>query len=498
MARTGRKPTHPSRCPNNVSRSLPTWTALLACEYMSELTALAATRLAQLVNGREVTAIEVVEAHLKRADELNPKINAITDLQAESALEQASRVDEDVRLGRPRDSLAGVPVTVKSSIAVKGFRQECGTSLRLGEVAEADAPLVADLKDAGAIVLGTTNVPEFLMAYETDNALYGRTRSPLNLDFTPGGSSGGCSAAVAGQISAGSIGSDAGGSVRVPAHFCGLYGFKPTPGMIPRTGHWPAVAGPSVLLAGIGPLARTADDLALMTELTRSSTSDDISCVLEFDPPWHDPSVIRGVRVGWFDHAWDTPVTAETRAAIATAVAAMREHGFQMERIDPVGLERAPGVWRLMFGKCLRTLIEGSVPEGYRLHPLAYEAMAPDAELGETTYEELLRGWVAQDQLRDRFRKLMDRYTFLLCPVASIPAFRHGERRWMIDGEAVTYPEAFVYSQVFNVLGAPAATIPVSTSSEGLPIGVQLVGLPYSDRSVTTAVLEMAAALGQA
>lgn len=466
---------------------------------MSELTALAATRLAQLVNGREVTATEVVEAHLKRATDLNPTINAITDLQAESALEQASQTDKEVRRGgHARASLTGVPVTIKSSIAVKGFRQECGTRLRLGEVAEADAPLVAGLKGAGAIVLGTTNVPEFLMAYETDNAIYGRTKSPLNLDFTPGGSSGGCSAAVAGQISAGSIGSDAGGSVRVPAHFCGLYGFKPTPGIIPRSGHWPTVAGPSVTLASVGPLARTAEDLASLAEATFIRESDDISSVPGFTPQRPRDDVVRASRVGWFDHAWNTPVTAETRAAVVTAVTAMQERGFRTEQIEPSGLERAPSVWWLMFGKCLRTLIEGSVPEGYRLHPLAYEAMAPDAEFAETTYEELLQGWVAQDQLRNRFRKLMDRYTFLLCPVASIPAFRHGERRWMIEGEPVTYPGAFVYSQVFNVLGAPAATIPVSTSSEGLPIGVQLVGLPYDDRSVITAVLEAAEALGQA
>ena len=466
---------------------------------MSELTAQSARRLGQLVDSREVTATEVVEAHLKRANDLNPKINAITDLQAERALEHAAKTDSKIRAGRLVGGvLTGVPITIKSSIAVEGFKQECGTRLRLGEVAGSDAPLVKALKDRGANVIGTTNVPEFLMAYETDNAIHGRTRSPLNLDFTPGGSSGGCSAAVAGQISACSFGSDAGGSVRVPAHFCGLYGFKPTPGIIPRTGHWPAVAGPSVLLAGVGPIARTAKDLAVLTEIARSARSDDISCVPEFDPPWHDPSVIRGVRVGWFDHAWDTPVTAETRAAIATAVAAMREHGFRMERIDPVGLERAPGVWRLMFSKCLRTLIEGSVPEGYRLHPLAYEAMASDTELAGATYEELLRGWVAQDQLRNRFGKLMDRYKLLLCPVASIPAFRHGERRWMIEGEPVTYPGAFVYSQVFNVLGAPAATIPVSTSSEGLPIGVQLVGQPYTDRTLATAVMEVAAALGQA
>ena len=478
--------------------SQATLATLLACECMSELTALSATRLAKLVKQREVTATEVIEAHLTRANELNPQINAITDLQADTALEQAADLDADLKRGTlVGESLTGVPITIKSSIAVKGFRQECGTRLRLGEVGQADAPLVANLKLSGAIVIGTTNVPEFLMAYETDNAIYGRTISPLNPELTPGGSSGGCSAAVAGRLAAGSIGSDAGGSVRVPAHFCGLYGFKPTPGMISRIGHWPPVAGPSVTLAGVGPLARTADDLARLAESTFSRRSADISGVPNFLPPWHPEDVIRVARVGWFDHAWNTPVTAETRTAIATSVAAMQDRGFEMERIEPTGLERAPSIWWLMFGKCLKTLIEGSVPEEYRLHPLSYEAMATDREVADTTYEDLLRGWVAQDQLRNKFAELMDRYTFLLCPVAAIPAFRHGERRWMIDGEEVTYPNAFVYSQVVNVLGAPAATIPVGTSSDGLPIGVQLVGRPYDDQSVVTAVREVAAALGQ-
>ena len=469
---------------------------------MSELTELAATQLGRLVDQGEVTATEVVEAHLRRANDVNPTLNAITDLQAESALEQAAQSDKDLDQMRFLGGrITGVPITVKSSIAVKGFRHECGTRLRLGEVAQADAPLVADLKSVGAIVIGTTNVPEFLMAYETDNAIYGRTNSPLNQDFTPGGSSGGCSAAVAGQIAAGSFGSDAGGSVRVPAHFCGLYGFKPTPGIIPRTGHWPPVAGPSVMLAGVGPIARTAEDLDYFARSTFQSTlyrkSGDVSRVPNFAPPWHPDEIIREQRVGWFDHAWNTPVTAETRAAIATTVSAMQEHGFMMEPIEPTGLERAPSIWRLMFGQCLKTLIERSLPEGYRLHPLSYEAMATDCEAAAMTYEDLLLGWVAQDQLREKFWELMDRYTFLLCPVAAVPAFRHGERRWMIDGQEVTYPNAFVYSQVFNVLGAPAAAIPVSTSSDGLPIGVQLVGRPYDDRSVTTAVREVAAALGQ-
>ncbi len=465
---------------------------------MSELTALAATRLARLVASGEITSTELVEAHLQRASDLNPQINAITDLRAQQALELAAQADADLRRGRPaRGGLAGVPVTVKSSIAAKGFRHECGTRLRRGEIAQADAPLVAALKREGAIVLGTTNVPEFLMAYETDNDLYGRTRSPLDLGFTPGGSSGGCAAAVAGQLAAASFGSDAGGSVRVPAHFCGLYGFKPTPGVIPRTGHWPPVAGPSVTLAGVGPLARTADDLAFLAAATSDRHSDDISCVPGFQPARPPTAAIRESRVGWFDHAWKMPVTAATRAAVKTAVTAMQERGFRMERIEPSGLERAPGIWRLMFSKCLRTLIEGSVPEGYRLHALSYEAMATKREIAATTYEDLLLGWVAQDQLRCKFGELMQRYRFVLCPVAAIPAFRHGERRWAIAGERATYPEIFAYSQVFNVLGAPAATIPVGRSGDGLPIGVQLAGRPHDDWAVLDGVREAAAALGQ-
>ena len=463
---------------------------------MPELAGLGAGELGTLVGAGEITARESVEAHLERASELNGALNAITDLQGDRARELASEADRRLRTQVPR-ALEGVPVTVKSSIAARGFKHECGSELRLGEAATQDAAVVRSLRQAGAIVIGTTNVPEFLMAYETDNAIYGRTNSPFDRSVTPGGSSGGCSAAVASGMSAASFGSDGGGSVRVPAHFCGLYGFKPSPGFIPRSGHWPGVAGPSVMLAGVGPLARTAADLAMLVHITARPDQGEITSLPVWEPAMPTAGESREMRVGWFDHAWDTPVTRETRQAVRLAARSLAERGFRVERVDLKGLERTPEIWWLMFGVCLKTLIQSSIPADYRLHRLAHDAMASDAEEAQTSYEELLQGWVVRDMLRMKLAEHMRRHQLLLCPVASIPAFRHGERRWNVDGQVVEYPGAFVYSQVFNVLGVPAATVPVTRTDGGLPIGVQLAGPPFQDMLVMDAVRELAAALGQ-
>ena len=426
---------------------------------MTDFTSLGAARLAKLAQDGEALPSEIVEAHLRRIEAVNPALNAITDLQADRARTEAAKADAAVRNGKPTGRLHGVPITIKSSIAAAGFRLECGSHLRRGQVAQRDATLVAKLKAAGAIVLGTTNVPEFLMAYETDNHLYGRTVSPIDPDYTPGGSSGGESAAIAAGCSAAGFGSDAGGSVRVPAHFCGLYALKPTPGVISRAGHWPACLGPTSTLGLVGPMTKTAEDLRLLLEITAGPDPGDPSSVsVSLQAP--DEAELRGARIGWFDQAWATPAAPEVRQAVRTAAAVLAERGYRVEQIELQGLERAPQTWRLLFGVCLRTLIEASTPKGYRLHPLAYEAMASAKEEAGTTYKDLLWGWVAQDQLRLKLREQMERYSILLCPVAAVPAFRHGQREWTIEGRTAAYPDVFVYSQVFNVLGNPAATAP--------------------------------------
>lgn len=461
---------------------------------MADFTSLGAAELAKLVHDGEALPSEIVEAHLRRIEKVNPTINAIVDLQAERAREEAAQADAVVRGGKPRGRLHGAPITIKSSIAVEGFRLECGSRHYRGSVADRDAALVAKLKSEGAIVVGATNVPEFLMAYETDNDLYGRTNAPFDSGYTPGGSSGGEAAAIASGCSAAGFGSDGGGSVRVPAHFCGLYGLKPTPGVISRVGHRPACAGPSSTLGLVGPMTKTAEDLELLLAITAGPDPGDPSSVpVCLKPP--DEADLRRTGIGWFDQAWGTPATPETRRAVRTAAAALAERGYPVKQIELKGLEQAPRIWWLMFGVCLKTLIEAATPKGYRLHPLSYEAMASAEEESGVTYKDLLWGWVTQDQLRLKLLEQMERYPILLCPTASIPAFPHGRREWTIEGQTTAYPDVFVYSQVFNLLGNPAATAPVARSSENLPIGVQIVGRPYEDARVTAVARDLAAAL---
>src|SRR5258708_7092642 len=224
----------------------------------SSLTSLSASHIARLICRRELSPIEVVEAHLSRIEKLNPELNAFSYIDYDGARAQARLAEKLLGAGGELLPLLGVPITVKSNIDVAGMRCEAGSRLRAGYVAAQDATLVARLRKAGAIVLGNTSTPEALMAYHTDNELQGRTNNPWDLTRTPGGSSGGEAAAIAACMSAGGIGSDGGGSIRVPAHFCGICGLKPTPGRAPGTGHYPAGYGPFALLRVLGPYARAA------------------------------------------------------------------------------------------------------------------------------------------------------------------------------------------------------------------------------------------------
>ena len=200
--------------------------------------------MAEFVRRKEISPLDLVRAHLARIDALNSKINAYVQVDGDRAMAQARSAESALMSSAAIGPLHGVPISIKSSIEVAGLRCEAGTKLRAGYVAKSDAPLVKRLKNAGAIVLGTTNTPEFLMAWETDNLLYGRTNNPWDLSRTSGGSSGGEAASIAAECSAGGVGSDGGGSIRVPAHFCGICGLKPTPGRIAATGHYPQLIGP--------------------------------------------------------------------------------------------------------------------------------------------------------------------------------------------------------------------------------------------------------------
>ena len=377
-----------------------------------------------------------------------------------------------------------MPITIKSSIDVAGLACEAGTRLRQGHVAEADAPLVSRLKSAGAIVLGNTTVPEFLMAWETDSALYGRTNSPWDVARTPGGSSGGEAAAIASCCSAGGIGSDGGGSIRVPAHFSGICGLKPTPGRIPATGHFPASVGPFALLGVVGPMARTTADLALLFEVIAGPDNGDpnaapvpLRASRSRDAPAHAHWLLR--------RRWPHACHRRNPQRHPAGVQALRDQGFTVEPFVPEGLDDALRLWHALFidgvATVLRQAYKGREDD---MHSIVREILRLSEQDPPLTAESLLDVLFGRDIVRAKFLEQMERYPILVCPVSAIPAFRHGERSWTIGNKTVQYPDAFSYSQCFNLLGNPAAVVPMGRSAEGLPIGVQIVGRPWEEERV--------------
>src|ERR1700691_4510991 len=259
-----------------------------------------ANEIAAQIRRKERSPVEVARVHLDRIERLNPELNAFVDHQPESVLAQAREAEKAIRRGDRLGPLHGVPLSIKSSLDVSGHRCEGGTRLRAGRIAAEDAPLVARLRAAGAVILGVTNAPELLMAWETDNLLYGRTNNPWDLGRTAGGSSGGEAAAIAAGLSAGGVGSDGGGSIREPAHFCGICGLKPTPGRIPATGHFPTSVGPFALLGVVGPMARNVDDLKILFEVMQGPDDGDPSAApLPVRRP--DKEDLKKFRIGYFE-----------------------------------------------------------------------------------------------------------------------------------------------------------------------------------------------------
>ncbi|MFZ0518361.1 MAG: amidase [Acidobacteriaceae bacterium] len=451
---------------------------------MSDVTLLSATEQLGLLRAEKISPVELAEEHIREISRLNPRLNAIvhfSDVDADRIRAQAGAL---MTASGPRGPLYGLPMTIKSSIAVAGLHCEVGSLLRRGVLAEEDAVVVSRVRRAGGNILGTTNCPEFLMAYETDNRLHGQTRNPWNLDYSSGGSSGGESAAIASGMSAGGLGSDSGGSVRTPAHFTGICSLKPTPGRIPTTGHEPPCVGPFSILGAIGPMARTMQDVRLLFEkLCNPDPTDPVS------PPVALRTITRSeskqIPIGYFEDDGFVPVTAETRLAVQAAVRALRQQGFSVQPFRPEALERMRQLWWKFFVRCGAMFVESMVDGRHEhLSPVLLDFLAIAHRDPPLSGEELLWAWAELDQVRSQMLREMQSFPVLLCPVCAVPAFRHGERSWIIEGQRVEYLDAMRYTQWFNLLGAPAAVVPVGKSAEGLPIGVQVAGRPFEDEVV--------------
>jgi len=451
--------------------------------------------MAGMVRDRAISPVELVESHLAQIAARNPQINAFVTVLEDEARAAARVAENAVMHGDSLGLLHGVPVTVKDSFDVAGLPTLCGSRFRLGHKAAEDATAVARLRAAGAIILGKTNTPEFLSTFETDNFITGRTNNPWNLERTPGGSSGGEAAAIAAFCSAGGIGSDGGGSIRIPAHFCGIAGLKPTPGRISANGHFPVMNHPGGLLAVAGPLARSAEDLRLLfAALAGYDSQDPFSAPVPLRPPGE-----AALRVGVFEQFYGVPVDPEIRQTVRHAAKTLADLMIPTEPFTPQGLERAPNLWWFFMGqltaRLTQQMIQGREADA---HWTTAELLAGGLEKPAPSVEQLLLNLATRDRMRASLLRQMEEFPVLLMPPCGVTAFPHRTRRWKVGAEAgeagIGLFQATMPATPFNLLGLPAVVIPFGMSATGLPIGVQLVGRPYEEELI----LELAVRLENA
>jgi Asp-tRNA(Asn)/Glu-tRNA(Gln) amidotransferase A subunit family amidase len=435
-----------------------------------------------MLHRRAISSLELTQEHIREIERLDSDLHAFAHFDPERAIQAAVAADRQTR--GEAYPLLGLPMTVKASISTAGYRCEIGSALNQGFVAEEDAVAVERMKAAGAVILGTTNCAEFLMAYETDNLLYGKACNPWSLAHSAGGSSGGEAAAIAAGLSAGGIGSDSGGSVREPAHFTGICALKPTPGRIPGRGHLPACVGPFSVRGAVGPMARTIGDVSL---IFRTHAGQDNADPAGAPVPvrFIGDEELRSKPIAVLEDDGLIPVTAETRIAVRAAAAALEARGFEVRPFRSASLEAARELWWIFFMRCGRMLLEplirGREDELSATFRYFLDVVRREPLLSG---DSLLEAWSRSDSVRSTLLRELAPYSALITPVCSVSAFRHGERQWTIDGQDVEYFSAMRFTQWFNLLGAPAAVVPVGHSAEGLPIGVQVAARPYQDEVV--------------
>jgi amidase len=427
--------------------------------------------LAEEIRAGRISSLEVVEACLRRIEEVNPLINAVVRL-ADDAPDLARRADAELRAGTTRGPLHGVPFTIKDSLDTAGLITTAGTVGWAGRVPERDATVVGRLRAAGGILLGKTNTPEFTWSDETDNLVFGRTSNPYDLSRTPGGSSGGAGAIVAAGGSPFDIGSDTGDSIRQPAHVCGIAGLKPTSGRVPRTGHSPGFGGILESLTQLGPMARRVDDLAMLLPIIAGPDGEDPHVA---PVPLGRPAAvaIAGLRVASFtDNGVRTP-TPETIAAVLAAGRALEAAGAQVEENVPPDMGEVFDLWdRLIRADgyaWLKRLIAAAGTEGVGSY-VSVDWINADRPLPGDELTALIE---RVDAVRSRLLRWIADVDLVVCPAMPQPAIHHG------DSSASWFGDT--YSDVHNLTGWPAVVVRGGTSGEGLPIGVQLVAPPWRE-----------------
>jgi amidase len=425
-------------------------------------------KLTNLILKKKVSSYEVVSAFVKRIEVVNPGLNAVVAFRPEEALKEATKADEELSKGKRRGALHGIPCTIKDSFDTEGIVSTGGTLGRSNFIPKKNATIVQRLKDAGAIIMGKTNTPEFTMSYFTDNLVYGKTKNPYDLNRSPGGSSGGAAAIIAAGGSPFDIGTDTGGSIRFPAHCCGIAGIKPTSGRVPRTGHIVAYQGVSQSLTHVGPISRSVEDLNLLLNI--------ISGVDNIDPyvyplPLQDFKQVdfKKLRVAFYiDNGLFKP-SEDTFQTIQKITKIISTAGLSIGEDIPKGIEETATLWDsyLLTGDWLKRMLDQYETTKTSLNWI-YDLPNPSSSEYAILVEKV-------DNFRSSLLSFWKNYDVLVCPVSPMPApLSNAESELDVS----TY---FSYTSSFNITGWPCVVIRGGTSIEGLPIGVQIVAPPWRE-----------------
>ena len=500
---------------------------------VDDITGLPAARLIRHIANGDISAVEAVEAHIDRIERVNPQLNAMVLRRYNAAREEARFADEQRSRGERTGALHGLPVTIKESLDLKGAPSTFGVTSRASSLATADEPHVARFRNEGAIVLGKTNVAQLLFYYESDNPLHGRTNNPWRLDRTPGGSSGGEAAIIATGGSAMGLGTDIGGSIRVPAHFCGLAGLKPTEGRTPDMGRFSVPIGQRIIPSQVGVLARHVEDVALGLEVINGGRNPDV------EPPmpladFRDVD-LRSLRVAWYADDGTFDVAPAVSRAVREAAERLRQAGARVSPWTPPGVPHALQLFYAIFtadgGRLLRTMLgrDRRAPQIAQLLALArlpqwlirsvqgmlhalgqYRTASSMEAFG---HDDTAHYWTLVEMVleyRERFRQALDQnaggpFDLIIAPPCALPAFTHGATKDLLTAGA--------YACLYNVLGYPAGVVPatrvredeqtsradsrdriekitrqVEEASAGLPVGVQVIARPWREHVALAAM----------
>ena len=460
---------------------------------MSDLAFLSATELASLIGTRKLSSEELLRHYLERVDRYNPEINAIVVDLREAALKRAREADAALARGELWGPLHGIPMTVKESYKVIGTPTTHGRPEWKDEIATEDARSITRLNQAGAVIFGKTNVPIGLADFQSYNDVYGTTNNPYNLERTPGGSSGGSAAALAAGLTALETGSDIGGSIRNPAHFCGVFGHKPTWNLLWMRGHSaPQDIRASSDISVIGPLARSASDLDTAVR-TMAGPDDIMARGYRLNLPEPSSQGLKGLRVAVWDDDSHCPVSAEVRARVDTVAELLSSEGAVIDRSarPDFSSEHSHEVYENLLHA---TMSARKPDEEYESLKRYVDTLDPDdqSQAAKVFRAQLssFKEWRLNNELREHLRwkwhDYFQQHDVLLTPIMPTAAFPHdhrpfGDRTIMVDNREMPYANQTFWAGLTGVAFLPSTVIPTGLNAEGLPIGLQIVGPEYSD-----------------